>query len=222
MPQPPTPATPITVALVEDNAGLRESLGALLNRTLPGFRCIGAFADAEIALREIPQLSPNVVLMDIGLPRLSGIDCVRRLKELLPEVRIVMLTVFADPDHIFEALKAGASGYLSKRTQPLVLLESIRVVARGGAPMSGDIAARVVEYFNRQGAAAAPLETGLTAREREILEHLAEGCLYKEIADRVGIALDTVQWHIRNIHRKLHVRSRSEAIAKHLGRNPAR
>ena len=158
--------------------------------------------------------------MDIHLPRMSGIECVRQLKEKLPDARILMLTVFADREHIFQALLAGASGYVSKRTAPADLLKAIEEVRGGGAPMSSDIAARVVEYFNQKGAAAPATEAGLSPREQEILELLAQGYLYKEIADRLSIAFDTVQWHIRHIYQKLHVRSRSQAIAKYLRHDP--
>lgn len=207
---------PIRVALVEDNAGFRESLCTLIHTTA-GFRCVGAFASAEQGLKEIPRLAPDVVLMDIHLPRMSGIECVRQLKEKLPDTRIVMLTVFADREHIFQALLAGASGYLSKRTAPADLLNAIKEVRGGGAPMSSDIAARVVEYFNQKGTAVPLPEASLSPREQEILELLAQGYLYKEIADRLDIAFDTVQWHIRHIYQKLHVRSRSQAIAKYYG-----
>lgn len=221
MAQSPSTAAPISVALVEDRADWRESLVLLLQGT-PGYRCVGAHASAEAALRELPALAPEVVLMDIQLPRMSGVACVRPLKAALPATRILMLTVFADCEHIFEALKAGASGYLSKRTPPAELLKAIAEVHRGGAPMGSDIAARVVEYFNRQGAAAAPAEASLSPRERQVLELLTQGFLYKEIAARLGISFDTVQWHVRHVYEKLHVRSRSEAIAKHLGRPPPR
>jgi DNA-binding NarL/FixJ family response regulator len=209
----------INVALVEDSTGLRESLAVLLEGT-PGFRFAGAFATAETALKDLPALAPDVVLMDIHLPRMSGIGCVRQLKEALPQTRIVMLTVFTDREHIFEALLAGANGYLSKRTPPADLLKAIEEVHRGGAPMSSDIAVRVVQYFNEKGAAAPAPETTLSAREQEILELLAQGYLYKEIAVRLAIAFDTVQWHIRNIYHKLHVRSRSQAIARYLRHEP--
>jgi len=210
----------ISVALVEDNAGLRESLGVLLEGT-PGFRCAGACGSAEAALKTLPALAPDVVLMDIHLPKMSGIACVRELKEKLPSAKILMLTVFADGEHIFQALMAGAGGYLSKRTAPADLLKAIEEAHRGGAPMSADIAVRVVEYFNRKGAAAAP-EIHLSPREREILECLATGYLYKEIASKLDISFDTVRWHIRNIYDKLHVRSRSQATAHFLRRDPLR
>ena len=210
---------PIRVALVEDNAGFRESLCTLIQSTA-GFSCVGAVGNAEEGLKEIPGLEPDVVLMDIHLPHMSGIECVRQLKEKLPDTRIVMLTVFADREHIFQALLAGASGYLSKRTAPADLLKAIQEVQCGGAPMSSDIAARVVEYFNQKGTAAPPPEVRLSPREQEILELLAQGYLYKEIADRLHIAFDTVQWHIRHIYQKLHVRSRSQAIAKYLRHDP--
>jgi DNA-binding NarL/FixJ family response regulator len=212
------PAANVSVALVEDNAGLRESLVILLNGT-SGFQCVGAFATAEEALEGIPPLRPDVVLMDIHLPKTSGISCVKALRERLPQTKILMLTVFADTEHIFEALMAGANGYLSKRTAPDELLKAVRDVQTGGAPMSGDIAVRVVEFFNRKGASTPP-EPHLSPREQEILERLVKGFLYKEIAADLKISFDTVQWHIRNVYEKLHVRSRSEAIAKYLRQAP--
>jgi DNA-binding NarL/FixJ family response regulator len=202
----------VSVALVEDNDGLRESLSVLLDST-PGFRCVGAFRSGEAALRGLPAAAPDVVLMDINLPRMSGVACVRQLTDLMPAVRILMLTVFAEREHIFDALKAGAHGYLSKRTAPAELLKAILEVRSGGAPMSSEVAARVVEYFHRQDNVPAP-ETVLSAREREILELLARGYLYKEIAADLGLAYDTVHWHLRKIYEKLHVRSRGEAVAK--------
>ncbi|MFO1499892.1 MAG: response regulator transcription factor [Verrucomicrobiota bacterium] len=208
----------IRVALVEDNAGLRESLAVLLNGT-PGFVCAGSIASAEAALARVPELSPDVVLMDIHLPKISGIDCVRSLREKLPQTKILMLTVFADGEHIFQALMSGANGYLSKRTPPAELLKAVEEVHRGGAPMSPDVAVRVVAYFNQKGASIEP-RVHLSPREREILAQLAQGALYKEIADKLGLAFDTVQWHIRNIYDKLHVRSRTEAVAKFLRSEP--
>jgi DNA-binding NarL/FixJ family response regulator len=210
--------SPVSVALVEDNAGLRESLAVLLSGT-PGFRCVGAFPSAEAALAALPMLKPDVTLMDIHLPNMSGIVCVKHLRDKLPKTKIVMLTVFADGEHIFEALMAGANGYLSKKTAPVELLKAVEDVYRGGAPMSADIAVRVVQYFNHKGAVAAfPVQ--LSPREQEILDHLAKGALYKEIAATLDISFDTVQWHIRNIYDKLHVRSRSEAVAKYLRTQP--
>jgi DNA-binding NarL/FixJ family response regulator len=209
--------------LIEDNAGLRESLAVLLSGT-PGFRCAGAFATAESALEGIASLAPDVVLMDIHLPKMSGIACVRPLRERLPNAKILMLTIFADGEHIFQALMAGASGYLSKRTAPAEILKAIEEIRRGGAPMSPDIAARIVEHFNKKGATAgAPAPAArLSPREREILECLANGYLYKEIAAKLDISFDTVRWHIRNIYDKLHVRSRSEAAAIYLRNEPLR
>ncbi len=216
-----TAATGISVAIVEDRDGLRESLAVLINGT-PGFRCVGSFPSAEVALRDIPKVVPDVVLMDIDLPKMSGVDCVRRLKELGSSARILMLTIFNDGEHIFEALKAGANGYLSKSTPPAEILQAIEDIHKGNAPMSSDIAIRVVEYFNQHGPAARtpPAKTtGLSPRESEILACLAEGSLYKEIADQLQISYDTVHWHIRNIYEKLHVRSRSEAIRKYIRRD---
>lgn len=212
------PAEAIAVALVEDNSGLRESLAVLLDGT-PGFKCVGGFGSAEEAIKALPKLCPDVVLMDIHLPEASGIECVRQLRGRLPDTRVLMLTIFADGDHIFQALRAGASGYLSKRTAPADLLKAIQDVHQGGAPMSSDIAVRVVEYFNQKGAVSPDIH--LSPRELEILELLAQGCLYKEISAQLSITFDTVQWHIRNIYDKLHVRSRSEAIAKYLRRDEA-
>lgn len=216
---PPSSSTlsqPIAVALVEDNDGLRDSLSVLLNGT-PGFKCSGSYRTAELALKAIPSVQPDVVLMDIHLPKTSGVACVRELKATLPQLRILMLTVFADQEHIFDALKAGASGYLSKRTAPGDLLKAIQEVHVGGSPMSSEIAARVVEYFNQQGSVRL-VEVNLSPRESEVLDLLARGYSYKEIAHQLEIAFDTVHWHIRKIYEKLHVRSRGEAVAKVYGR----
>src|ERR1044071_2898803 len=189
--KPENPVSPaVTVAIVEDNTGLRESLATLINGT-PGYCCIGSFPCAEAALAELPNLSPEVVLIDIHLPKMSGVRCVRELRAAGSAARILMLTVFADSDHIFQALKAGASGYLSKRTPPWELLKAIDEVRNGGAPMSSEIAARVVQYFNEKGrdhAAPASPEQTLSPRESEILARLAEGRLYKEIADSLQIS----------------------------------
>lgn len=214
-----TGATGISVAIVEDRDGLRESLAVLINGT-PGFRCVGSFPSAEVALRDMQKVAPEVVLMDIDLPKMSGVECVRRLKELGSTARILMLTIFNDGEHIFEALKAGANGYLSKSTPPAEILRSIEEIHKGNAPTSSDIANRVVEFFNQQGRTSLAKQMGLSPRESEILSRLAEGCLYKEIANQLQISYATVHWHIRNVYEKLHVSSRSQAIAKYLGHPP--
>lgn len=210
----PTQTRPIRVALVDDNPGIRESLGILINGT-PGFCCVGAQATAEDAVAAIPTLCPDVVLMDIRLPNLSGIDCVRRLKGSLPTVQFVMLTAFEDDALVFEALRAGASGYILKRTPPADLLESIAEVHRGGSPMSSTIARKVVGSFRHPASPSNPA-TGLSCREAEVLAALSQGYRYKEIADRFGISVDTVRSHIRRIYDKLHVHSRTEAVVRFL------
>jgi DNA-binding NarL/FixJ family response regulator len=202
----------IKVALVEDNSDQRDALRFLIKGS-PGFACLGAFSTAEEALDKIPLLKPDVVLMDIHLPGMSGTECVRRLKACLPAVRIMMLTVFEDHDRIFEALRAGASAYLLKNTAPARLLEAIQELQAGGAPMSGPIARQVVAAFqqpaNGQGA-----HDALSPREQEVLELLNRGYLYKEIADLIGISLGTVNTHIARIYEKLHVHSRAGAMLK--------
>jgi DNA-binding NarL/FixJ family response regulator len=205
-----------SVALVEDNSGVRESLTVLINGT-PGFRCVGAFANAEVALRQIPENWPDIVLMDINLPQMSGIDCVARLKAQRPDLHILMLTVHVDSELIFKSLKAGASGYLIKQSSPAELLEAMSDVLMGGAPMTNTIARKVVLYFQQK----APVdETAcLTKRELEILTHLAKGYQYKEIADLLSINVLTVRTHIHHIYEKLHVRSRTEAVVKFLRRD---
>ncbi len=201
----------ITVAIVEDDTGIRDALVRVLGRS-KDFSCLGCFASAEEALGELPGLKPDVVLMDINLPGMNGVECVRRWKAQQPSSLIVMLTVYEDAEQIFESLAAGASGYLLKRTPPKELLEAIRDVHSGGAPMSSQIARKVVHSFR----AAAPAgETGtLSPREQEILGWLAQGFLIKEIAERLGIGFDTVRTHIRRIYEKLQVHSRAQAVAK--------
>lgn len=209
-------ASSIKVALVEDSPDEREALFFLLKGT-SGFECLGAFKSAEEALAKIPALAPHVVLMDIHLPGMSGIDCIRELKKMLPKTRLMMLTVFEDHDHIFEALKAGADGYLIKKSPPAKLLEAVQQLHEGGAPMSSSIARQVVDWFhssaNPAPSAHQPLE-GLSPREEQILGLLAQGFLYKEIADQLGISMGTVRTHIGRIYEKLHVRSRAEAMLK--------
>lgn len=202
----------IRVAIVEDHAKARASLGLLVDGS-EGFRLVASCPNAGFALRELPDLRPDVVLMDIKLPDLSGVECVRRLKVALPPTQFLMLTAFADDDLLFESLKAGASGYLLKRTAPAALLEAIAEVVRGGSPLTGPMARRLVNFFRAAPAPAAPL-AALTHREGEILGLLADGRRYKEIADQLGLSYDTVRAHIRSIYEKLQVHSRAEAVAR--------
>ena len=204
-----------TVAIVEDDADVRDSLSAVLERAR-GIRYVGGFGSGEDALRELPALMPEVLLMDINLPGMSGVECVRKLGHLLPGTHILMLTVHDDADSIFDALSAGASGYLLKPVRAAELLAAIRDVHAGGAPMSSNIARKVVQSFNK----TAPRDDGsqnLWPREREVLELLAKGFIYKEIADQLGIGYSTVHTHIERIYGKLHVQSRAQAVAKFHG-----
>jgi DNA-binding NarL/FixJ family response regulator len=208
----------IRVSIVEDDAGVRESLSSLIAGAR-GFACLGAYSSGEDALREIPAARPDVVLMDIHLPLMSGIECVRQLKAVLPSLPIVMLTVYDDQEKLFKSLMAGACGYLLKRTSPAKLLEAIREVHQGGAPMSGQIARMVVQHFHAtREQTAAPAPAFLTVREQEILDHLARGYRYKEIAEALQISFDTVRSHLRAIYEKLHVHSRTEAVVKYLNK----
>ncbi len=211
----------IQVALVEDDAGVRANLATLLNAS-PGFACQAAYPDAESALRGIAADPPDVVLMDINLPNMRGTDCVRRLRGLAPGLPVLMLTVYDDSEQIFQSLMAGATGYLLKRTPAEKLLEAIREISEGGAPMSRQIARRVVQFF-QQLQHLPPAKRGadvsaLTDREQEVLASLAQGLAYKEIADRLKISFETVRTHVRSIYEKLHVHSRTEAVLKYLGR----
>jgi DNA-binding NarL/FixJ family response regulator len=209
------PASVIRVALVEDDPQVRDGLALLIDAS-PGFRCVAALATAELALARIPEAQPDVVLMDIRLPGMSGIECIRQLKRVNPALQIMMLTVFEDHDRIFQSLAAGASGYLLKQTPPDRLIEAIADLHGGGAPLSAPIARRLVEHFQ---VPAKPSEAGavLSPREHEILQWLAKGFLYKEIAEQLGLSVETVRTHIRNIYEKLHVRSRTEAVMKIFG-----
>lgn len=206
----------IKVSIVEDDEGVRDSLAALINDA-EGFQCISSHASAEDAIAQIPLKKPDVVLMDINLPSMSGIDCVRKLKEILPQTQIMMLTMYEDGEQIFNSLAAGASGYLLKRTPPAKLLEAITEVQRGASPMSGKIARVVVQYFQQKSQPAAGAQV-LSKREQEILDLLAKGFRYKEIADTLSISFDTVRSHLRNIYDKLHVSSRTEAVVKYLNK----
>lgn len=203
----------IKVSIVEDNAHFRNTLANVINRS-EGFKCVGQYGSAEEALEEIPKNVPDVVIMDINLPGMNGVECVAKLKKLCPNTQIMMLTVYEDTDNIFNALKAGATGYLLKRTTKDELLEAIRDIYRGGSPMTTNIARKVVQSFQKMETSS-PTES-LSAREQEVLEYLAKGFLYKEIADKLGISYETVRTHIRRIYEKLQVRSRTEAVAKFL------
>jgi DNA-binding NarL/FixJ family response regulator len=205
-------ASGIKVCLVEDSPPEREALATILRGT-NGFDFLGAFSSAEEALEHIPQLRPDVILMDVHLPGMSGIECVRELKGRLNDGRIMMLTVFEDHDRIFQSLSAGASAYIVKKTSPSKLLSAIEELHQGGAPMSGQIARQVVEAFHGQPPPAADV-SALSERESEILHLLAQGYLYKEIADQLSISVGTVRTHICRIYEKLHVRSRTQAINK--------
>lgn len=206
----------ITVSIVEDNDQLRGTLARVINRA-EGFRCVSHYASAEAALADLPKDAPEVVLMDINLPGMNGVECVRQLKERVPKTQVVMLTVYEDTDNIFNALAAGASGYLLKRTKSAELLEAIREVHRGGSPMTTHIARLVTQSFQRTAPAAQPTEH-LSQREQEVLDCLSQGFLYKEIADKLGISYETVHTYIRRIYEKLQVRTRTEAVAKFLKR----
>jgi DNA-binding NarL/FixJ family response regulator len=210
------PKPMITVSIVEDNRGTRDSLSELLNRA-PGLQCVGAHANGEAALRSLPGENPHVVLMDINLPGMSGIECVARLKEKSPATQVLMLTTYEDGDLIFESLRAGANGYLLKNMPPTELVHAVEQVHAGGSPMSMHIARKVVNYFQRIRAPGSDMEK-LTRREQEILALLAKGFLYKEIADQLGISLSTVRAHLHTVYEKLHVQSRTEAVVKYLGK----
>ena len=208
----------IGVSIIEDDAPTREIFADWIKRA-NGFRCVSDYGTAESALSCLPAEDPDVVLSDINLPGMSGIDCVRLLKQRMPDTQFVMLTVYEDSNHLFDALSAGASGYLLKQTSRQELLSALRDVYDGGSPMSSNIARKVVQSFRREG----PLldaSVKLTPREFEVLQLLACGDLYKEIADQLGISIPTVNTHVRSIYEKLHVRSRAQAVAKYAHINP--
>jgi DNA-binding NarL/FixJ family response regulator len=200
------------VSIVEDDRKAREILIEWVNRA-GGFRCVSDHGSAEEALEIMVKCDPQVVLMDINLPGMTGVECVRRIKPLLPETQFMMLTVYEDSDHIFQALQAGATGYLLKRTPRADLIAALRDVHAGGSPMTTNIARKVVKAFH-QAAALQPTVAELSARENEVLQLLAQGFLYKEIADTLNVAVPTVNTYIRRIYEKLHVRSRTEAVAR--------
>jgi DNA-binding NarL/FixJ family response regulator len=207
---------PIKVSIVEDDERVRESLAGILDAAAE-FRCLKTYPTGEEALKRIPAEMPDILLMDIQLPGMSGIECVARIKEKLPNLPVVMLTVFEDSEKVFKALEAGACGYLVKRTPSGDLLEALRQVHSGGAPMTGRVARMVVQSFQRMGASKRETEN-LTPREREILDLLSQGDLCKEIAEKLNLSLRTVHTHLKNIYEKLHVRSRTQAVIKYIGR----
>lgn len=220
--------TPITVAVVDDEPVIRMGLESLLKRS-SGFSCVGSYSDAESAMKEIPVKAPNVLLMDIQLPGVDGITAIRTLRGRLPNTEIIMLTALEDQERTFAAFTAGASGYLLKDTPPNKILEAIKEVYAGGSPLSSTIARRLVKFFGSEKAVAAIAgnhtsngnrDSGLTAREREVLNCMAEGLLYKEAADRMGLSVDTIRAHLRNIYKKLGVRNRTEALLKLLDSKP--
>jgi DNA-binding NarL/FixJ family response regulator len=206
----------IRIAVVEDDKMVREVLEILLNGS-PGFSCVAAYGNGEDAIARLPEVNPDVVLMDINLPGINGIECIIRLKEQGLPMLFIMLTIFEDSDAIFQSLSAGASGYLLKGTPPARLLEAIQDVYQGGSPMSREIARKVVQSFQHP-APAIGTEINLTKREEEILSCLVKGLLYKEIASLLFIGTETVRTHIRHIYEKLQVRTRSEAIVKYLNK----
>jgi DNA-binding NarL/FixJ family response regulator len=209
----------IAVSIVEDDAHVRGSMAKLIDGS-SGFRCVSRHASAEEALEEIPKVNPQVVLMDINLPGINGVECVRRLKPLLPRAQIIMLTVYQNTEHIFNALAAGATGYMLKQTPPAELLAAIKEVHAGGSPMSSHIARKIVQSFQQPAPVSA--DASLSPREAEVLDLLAKGFLYKEISDQMKVSYATVHTHIRHIYEKLHVRSRTEAVAKHLAQKSPR
>jgi len=204
------------VSIVEDNDQLRGTLVRLIDREA-GFRCVSNYPSAEAALESLPNDRPNVILMDINLPGMNGVECVRRLKQVIPETQVVMLTAYEDTENIFNALAAGASGYLLKRAPRAEILDALREVLEGGSPMTTHIARKVVQSFQKSGVSAKPTEN-LSTREQEVLDCLSQGFLYKEIAEKLGISYETVHTYIRRIYEKLQVRTRTEAVAKFLRR----
>jgi DNA-binding NarL/FixJ family response regulator len=211
------PAKAITISIIEDQRDMRESLAECLGN-VPGLRCVGAHATGEEGLRDIPGENPDVVLMDINLPGMNGIPCAARLKTPLPHTQILMLTTYDDGDLIFDSLRAGANGYLLKNMPPQEMVQAVQQVQAGGAPMSLQIARKVINHFHREKPSSELAQ--LTVRELEILRLLAKGHMYKEIADQLAISMSTVRTHVSSVYEKLHVRSRIEAAMKLNGGEP--
>lgn len=208
----------ITVSIVDDEAKLRQSIATFVNGS-PGFKCVSHYGSAEDALKGLPADKPDVVLMDINMGEMSGIECVEKLKGQSPAMQILMLTVYEDTEKIFRALAAGANGYLLKRSSPTKLLAAIREVHGGGSPMTSSIARKVVASFQKQkpSADAGGEKSGqLSPREQAVLDGLAKGWTYKQLASELDISIDTIRTYVRRIYEKLHVQSRTEAVAKYL------
>ncbi len=203
----------IKVAIFEDNKSLRDSLYMLIAGS-PGFLCTGCFANCLKVLKDIESSEPDVVLMDIDMPGISGIEAVQIIKKQFPHIQIVMQTVFEDDDKIFAAISAGASGYLLKKTPPAKILDSIKEAMEGGSPLTPTVATRVLQMFQKQNGPVPAEFINLSERESEVLKHLITGDSYKMIAAACYISIDTVKSHIKNIYQKLHVNSKSEAVAK--------
>ena len=204
----------INVAIVEDNDTIREGLAVLINGT-NGYKCVGSFRDCESFLLTLNTLDANVVLMDIALPGISGIEGIKKAKKIKPDIDILMLTIYEDSEKVFDALCEGACGYLVKKTPPLKLLEAIKEVYEGGSPMSSQIARQVITAFKESKSTKVEnLEFELSPREKEVINLLAGGNNYQQIAEQLFISVDTVRHHIKNIYKKLHVHNQSEAVAK--------
>ena len=206
----------ITIAIIEDLYSYRSALEVLMNGS-PGFACCGAFESAELALKSLPGLAPDVALVDIHLPGMSGIELVKCIHELLPNTLCMMCTAYDEDEDVFKALEAGAHGYILKSTSPAKILEAIEELKKGGSPMSNEIARKVVLTFQRSSSVKEDFE--LTKREKETLQLLSQGLLYKEISAQLFISMDTVRRHCFNIYTKLHVKNKTEAINKYFGKN---
>ena len=204
----------ISVSIVDDEKRLCQSIATFLNSS-QGFRCVSMYGNAEAALKHLPIDLPDVVLMDINMTGINGIECVKRLKGLIPRAQILMFTIYEDTEQIFKALAAGATGYLLKRREPEELLQALRDARDGGSPMSNSIARKVVASFQKANQTGEK-ENLLTAREQRVLDLLAQGLAYKQIGDEMGISINTIRTHLRHIYEKLHVQSRTEAVAKYL------
>ena len=211
------PHMSISLAIVEDLAEVREGLKQFISLN-PEFTILGTFQTAEDALHKLPQLNPDIVIMDISLPGMSGIECIKLIKKKIPRTQFMMFTVYENDEKVFEALKAGASGYLLKNTGLLQLIAALKELHNGGSPMSANIARKLVNLFQNEHVAEEPA-SGLSKRENEILLLLSKGLLYKEIADQLGISVGTVRQHIHKIYEKLHVQNRTEALNKAFGKN---